>query len=98
MVLVRARRTTAMARWETSDLTLDRAGRPSLAEARAEQIERAIRAGFVDPGSRLPSWRDLAAQLGVSRGTVRAAYDRLTDELLIVASGAAGTHAAETAA
>lgn len=36
----------------------------------------------------LPSWRDLAAQLGVARGTVRAAYERLLDAQLIVSSRA----------
>lgn len=41
----------------------------------AEQIRRgitdAIDKGLLVPGARLPSWRDLAAQLGVARGTVR---------------------------
>jgi GntR family transcriptional regulator/MocR family aminotransferase len=43
----------------------------------------------------LPSWRDLAAQLGVARGTVRAAYERLIDEQLVITSGPAGTHVAD---
>jgi GntR family transcriptional regulator/MocR family aminotransferase len=64
-----------------------------------EQISQTVRAAIVDgrlaPGARLPSWRDLAVQLGVARGTVRAAYERLADELLVVASGPAGTHVAE---
>lgn len=64
-----------------------------------EQISQTIRAAIVDgrlaAGARLPSWRDLAAQLGVARGTVRAAYERLADELLVVASGPAGTHVTE---
>jgi len=42
-------------------------------------------------GSRLPSDRALAAQLGVARGTVRVAYDRLTDEGLIFGAGSSGT-------
>jgi GntR family transcriptional regulator / MocR family aminotransferase len=43
----------------------------------------------------LPSWRDLAAQLGVSRGTVRVAYERLIDEQFAIGLGAAGTRVAE---
>lgn len=60
------------------------------------QIHRAIReaieTGRLEAGARLPSWEDLAAQLGVSRGTVRIAYQRLIDEQLAVGLGAAGTH------
>lgn len=67
----------------------------------AEQIGDTLRAAIVEEriaaGARLPSWRDLAAQLGVARGTVRAAYDRLTDEGLIHAAGPAGTRVAERA-
>lgn len=47
-------------------------------------------------GSRLPSDRTLAAQLGVARGTVRVAYDRLTDEGLIFGAGSAGTWVCST--
>jgi GntR family transcriptional regulator/MocR family aminotransferase len=74
---------------------LDRAAASPL----TEQISQTIRAAIVErrllPGARLPSWRDLAVQLGVARGTVRAAYERLADEQLVVASGPGGTHVAE---
>lgn len=60
-----------------------------------EQIRNGMRTAILDgrlpAGSRLPSWRDLAAQLGVSRGTVRAAYEGLIDEALIHSAGAAGS-------
>ena len=39
----------------------------------AEQIERMIYSSQIQPGSRLPSERELAAQLGVSRPSVREA-------------------------
>jgi GntR family transcriptional regulator/MocR family aminotransferase len=49
-----------------------------------EQIERAvrdgIRSGLLVPGARLPSTRGLAAELGISRGVVSAAYDQLAAE------------------
>jgi GntR family transcriptional regulator/MocR family aminotransferase len=43
----------------------------------------------------LPSWQDLAAQLGVSRGTVRLAYARLIAEQFAIGLGPAGTRVAE---
>lgn len=73
---------------------LDRAGRLSLSEQIADGIRAAIRDGRLAPGARLPSWNDLAAQLGVARGTVRTAYERLSDGQFIVAAGAAGTRVA----
>jgi len=49
-----------------------------------EQLERtlrdAIRDGRLHAGMRLPSSRGLAAELGVSRGVVSAAYDQLVAE------------------
>ncbi|USI71585.1 PLP-dependent aminotransferase family protein [Sphingomonas morindae] len=59
-------------------------------------IRDAIMGGTLAPGARLPSWQDLSIQLGVSRGTVRAAYEGLIDEQLLVSAGAAGTHVAPT--
>src|SRR3546814_5593761 len=50
--------------------------------------------GRLKPGARLPSRLDLAAQLGVSRGTVKTAYDALVDEMLLFSAGAAGTRVA----
>ena len=73
---------------------IDRTAHRTLAAQIHDAIELAVREGRLDPGARLPSWRDLAAQLGVARGTVRVAYERLIDEQLLVASGAAGTRVA----
>jgi GntR family transcriptional regulator/MocR family aminotransferase len=73
---------------------LDRAARTPLAGQIAAAIGTAIHDGRLAPGARLPSWHDLAAQLGVARGTVRAAYDSLRDQQLIVTAGAAGTRVA----
>src|SRR5262245_47490699 len=60
-----------------------------------QAIRRAIETGRLASGARLPSWRDLAAQLGVSRGTVRVAYERLINEQFAIGLGAAGTRVAE---
>ena len=76
-------------------IELDRARRTPLAAQICSAIREAIETGRLAPGARLPSWLDLAAQLGVSRGTVRVAYQRLIDERFAIGLGAAGTHVAE---
>jgi GntR family transcriptional regulator/MocR family aminotransferase len=76
-------------------LDLDRAGRTPLAEQVYRAIREAIESGRLASGARLPSWRDLAAQLGVSRGTVRVAYERLIAEQFAIGLGAAGTRVSE---
>lgn len=55
------------------------------------RMRTAILNGDMQPGTRVPSWVDLAKELGVSRGTVKAAYDCLAGEGFIVSRGAAGT-------
>jgi GntR family transcriptional regulator/MocR family aminotransferase len=80
----------------TLSIGLDRGARtPSLSAQIYTSIRDAIETGQLVSGARLPSWSDLAAQLGVSRGTVRAAYERLIDEQFAVGLGAAGTRVAE---
>lgn len=72
-------------------LAVDRSAREPVTEQIRKALQAAIAQGWLAPGARLPSWRDLASQLGVARGTVRAAYEALIDAQLIVALGAAGT-------
>jgi GntR family transcriptional regulator/MocR family aminotransferase len=76
-------------------LELDRSARTPLAEQIHRGIRAAIENGVLAPGARLPSWQDLAAQLGVARGTVRTAYEKLSSAQLIVAARATGTHVAD---
>ena len=76
-------------------IDVDRAGRTPLAAQIYQAIRRAIETGRLASGARLPSWRDLAAQLGVSRGTVRVAYQHLIYERFAMGFGAAGTRVAE---
>ncbi|PLC40638.1 GntR family transcriptional regulator [Ralstonia pickettii] len=73
---------------------LDRTTRVSLSMQIYSSIREAIESGQLTAGARLPSWSDLATQLGVSRGTVRAAYERLVDEQFAIGLGAAGTRVA----
>src|ERR1700733_13516807 len=66
-----------------------------------EQLERElreqVRSGRLQPGTRLPSSRALAAELGVSRGVVLEAYSQLTAEGYLVAGQGAPTRVAMTA-
>jgi GntR family transcriptional regulator / MocR family aminotransferase len=63
-----------------------------------EQIELAlrdqVRRGRLAPGTRLPSSRALASELGVSRGVVLEAYAQLTAEGYLTASQGAPTRVA----
>ncbi|MBB2941574.1 GntR family transcriptional regulator/MocR family aminotransferase [Actinoplanes lutulentus] len=62
-------------------------------------VYRALRAAVMDgrapAGHRLPATRVLAADLGVSRGSVAGAYERLTAEGYLTARVGAGTFVAE---
>jgi GntR family transcriptional regulator/MocR family aminotransferase len=74
-------------------LTLDRvAGR--LARQLADGLRDAVRDGRLTPGARLPSTRDLAGDLGVSRGVVVTAYEQLVAEGFIVSRQGDGTRVA----
>jgi GntR family transcriptional regulator / MocR family aminotransferase len=79
--------------WATSgvDLHLEQ----DTAAGRRAGLERAlrdaIRSGRLAPGSRLPSSRALAADLGISRGTVSAAFDQLVAEGFLTARQGSGT-------
>lgn len=56
--------------------TLDRSDRPLYLEL-AEQLRLLIGEGRIPAGTRLPSERDLASRLGLSRTTITAAYAEL---------------------
>ena len=75
-------------------IQLDRTATLPLSEQIRMSISRAIESGILAPGTRLPSWQGLAAHLGVSRGTVQTAYERLSDSQLIETFGARGTRVA----
>ena len=49
-------------------LELDRSAKTPLADQICSGISAAIGSGVLATGARLPSWQDLAAQLGVARG------------------------------
>jgi len=57
----------------------------------ADQIRRAVVAGALVRGDRLPTIRGLAAQLAVNRDTVSLAYETLADEGVIESTVGRGT-------
>ncbi len=76
------------------DLHLDLAG--SRVRATLERALRdAVRTGRLAPGIRLPSSRDLAADLGIARNTVADAYGQLVAEGWFSAKTGSGTWVAE---
>lgn len=76
-------------------IAIDRSRPIPISEQITINLRDAIVEGRLGPGARLPSWLDMATQLGVARGTVKAAYERLIDEDLVVTAGAAGTRVAD---
>ncbi|MEU9735347.1 PLP-dependent aminotransferase family protein [Streptomyces sp. NPDC048002] len=78
------------AAWE---VLLPAAGAPARARGRALQaaLREAVRSGRLAPDTRLPSSRNLAADLGVSRGLVTEAYEQLTAEGYLRSGRGAGT-------
>jgi GntR family transcriptional regulator/MocR family aminotransferase len=70
-------------------LALDAAGGRGVRLERA--LREAIRAGRLAAGTRLPSTRALAADLGWARGTVAGAYSQLVAEGWLTARAGAGT-------
>jgi GntR family transcriptional repressor for pyruvate dehydrogenase complex len=69
-------------------------GRRSLSRDAAEHLKRAILDGTLSPGERLPSERELAARLGVSRPTLREAVSALVITGLLESRHGAGTFVA----
>ncbi|WP_340538987.1 aminotransferase-like domain-containing protein [Nocardioides sp. GXZ039] len=62
----------------------------------AGAVSRAVRSGDLAPGARLPTVRDVAADLGVSPATVSAAWQALRRTGLVVSRGRAGTFVRDT--
>ncbi|MGO4502842.1 MULTISPECIES: MocR-like pyridoxine biosynthesis transcription factor PdxR [unclassified Dyella] len=77
------------------DILLTIAGRRDLAGQLYQQLRGAIVDGRLAAGSRLPSTRDLASQLGVSRKTTLEVFERLIAEGFLVARQGDGTFVAE---
>jgi len=83
--------------WATSGLDLQVDLRGTRVRAGLEEaLREAVRSGRLAGGTRLPSSRALAADLGVSRNTVADAYGQLAAEGWLTAAHGSGTRVAET--
>ncbi|ORT59541.1 PLP-dependent aminotransferase family protein [Streptomyces sp. CB03238] len=85
--------------WATfgADLHLELRG-PRLRSGLMDALREAVRAGRLAPGTRLPSSRSLAADLGIARNTVADAYAELVAEGWLTARQGSGTRVARRAA
>ncbi|MET7923752.1 PLP-dependent aminotransferase family protein [Streptomyces sp. NPDC005349] len=80
-----------------ADLHLDLSGAGSRRAALMGALRDAVRSGRLAPGTRLPPYRSLAADLGVARNTVADAYAELVAEGWLTARQGSGTRVAERA-
>ncbi|MFI0922988.1 PLP-dependent aminotransferase family protein [Streptomyces sp. NPDC021012] len=85
--------------WATfgSDLHLELHG-PRLRAGLMDALREAVRSGRLEAGTRLPSSRQLAADLGMARNTVADAYAELVAEGWLTARQGSGTRVARRAA
>lgn len=80
------------------ELQIDIRAGSSLRRQLEDALRVAIRSGRLLPGSVLPPSRDLAEQLGVSRGVVVDSYAQLATEGYLAARRGSGTRVASLAA
>ena len=84
--------------WATSGLDLHLEVGGSRVRAGLENALRdAVRTGRLAAGTRLPSSRSLAADLGIARNTVADAYGQLVAEGWLVARRGSGTRVSDRA-
>jgi DNA-binding transcriptional regulator YhcF (GntR family) len=76
-------------------LEIDQDSGVAIYEQIIARIEEAVATGRLSPGERLPSVRDLAAELGIAPGTVARAYTELEKRGVVETSGARGTRVAD---
>src|ERR1700729_3031251 len=79
-------------------VVVQRADPVPLAAQISAQLEAAVTDGVLHAGDRLPSSRDLAVSLGVSRTVVTNAYARLFAEGWLEGRHGSGTYVADVAA
>ncbi|MEV0169841.1 PLP-dependent aminotransferase family protein [Streptomyces sp. NPDC050803] len=80
-----------------ADLHLELSGPGGRRAALTRALREAVRGGRLAPGTRLPPYRSLAADLGVARNTVADAYAELVAEGWLTARQGSGTRVAEGA-
>lgn len=76
--------------WQLA-LTVDRESRLPLAAQVRNSLRRAFEDGTLRPGTRIPSTRQLAHDVGVSRSVVVEAYEQLAAEGYLLTKRGSGT-------
>jgi GntR family transcriptional regulator / MocR family aminotransferase len=76
------------------DLHLETDGNEGRRAGLERALRDAVRGGRLAPGTRLPATRRLATEVGISRNTVKAAYDQLVAEGYLTARQGSGTRVA----
>lgn len=69
---------------------------PRISDAVAASLERRILEGSLKPGDRLPPERELAAELGVSRPSLREAIQKLASKGLVQSRQGGGTYVTDS--
>ena len=80
-----------------ADLHLEMTGSGGRRAELIRALREAVRGGRLAPGTRLPPYRSLAADLGVARNTVADAYAELVAEGWLTARQGSGTRVADRA-
>lgn len=80
-----------MSQLDLTQFELDRGAPAPLSDQLSDALQRRIEDGLLPRDSRLPTTRELAATLGINRGTVQAAYRRLREKGLVAGRVGSGT-------
>ncbi|MFM0726674.1 PLP-dependent aminotransferase family protein [Paraburkholderia strydomiana] len=75
---------------------LDRGAAEPVYRQTLRLMQQAILTGQLPPGTKLPSSRTLAEDLGIARNTVLHVYDQLTAEGYVISTTGSGTYVADT--
>ena len=75
--------------------SIDTSGKEAIYKQLVAQVERAMHNGRLEAGKQIPSMNELAAQLDISKETVKKAYGILVDKGLIVPKQGKGFYAAD---
>jgi GntR family transcriptional regulator / MocR family aminotransferase len=76
-------------------LTLRESSREPMHRQLYRELREAVLSGRLAPGSRLPSTRAIASELGISRNTIMGAFDQLLAEGYLEGKVGSGTYVAE---
>ena len=77
------------------NLKIDRESKTPVYEQIRQQILELVRDGLLPAGTKIPSVRELARDLGISVKTVRTAFDELSAERILETKHGSGTYIAE---